>query len=342
MHVGEQDSVVIEPAVLEPSATGSRHVAAIPRLSPTPRRRLKNIGKRALRRLFELGQRSGFDILPRHFYSEIPDIRELRAADGWKSRHSMIGVRGTDIDEQFEFVETCCAAHLSRLERGDLYEQACGTNGEPGFSPIDADLLYCFVRSVRPAKIVQIGCGVSTAIILSAAAESPGYTPEVVCIEPYPTDFLKRAADSGQIRLVVEKAQSVAIEELTQLGENGFLFVDSTHAVKPGSEVNRIILEVLPRLGSGNWVHFHDIYFPYNYQRGLLDDELFFSNESVLLHAFLIENAMFTIRASQSMLHHADPSRLARSLPNYRPAGNDHGLRASSGHFPASIYLQSF
>ena len=52
------------------------------------------------------------------------------------------------------------------------------------------------------------------------------------------------------------------------------LFVDATHTVKPGSEVNRIILDVLPRLDAGVFVHFHDIYFPYDYQRGLLSSEL--------------------------------------------------------------------
>jgi hypothetical protein len=254
----------------------------------------------------------------------------------------MIGVRGADVEEQFDFLEACCTPQsVARCRRGDVFAQACAANGEPGFNPTDADFLHCFIRSVRPRKVVQVGCGVSTAIILNAAAESDD-SPEIVCIEPYPTDFLKRAAQAGQIRLVVEKAQSVAVEELTRLGENGFLFVDSTHTVKPGSEVNRLIFEVLPRLESGSWVHFHDIYFPYDYQRGLLDDELFFSNESALLHAFLIDNAKFTIRTSLSMLHHADPARLARSLPNYRPSGNDHGLRASAGDFPASIYLQSF
>ena len=91
--------------------------------------------------------------------------------------------------------------------------------------------------------------------------------------------------------------------------------------------MNRIILEVLPRLSGGDWLHFHDIYFPYDYQRGLLDDELFFSSESVLLHAFLINNPAFTIRAALSMLHFGDPERLQRLLPNYRPASDDHGLR---------------
>ena len=108
----------------------------------------------------------------------------------------------------------------------------------------------------------------------------------------------------------------------------------------PGSEVNRLILEIVPRLAEGDWVHFHDIYFPYDYQRGLLDDELFFSNESVLLHALLINNRALTVRAALSTLHYNDPDRLRRSLPGYRPAPNDEGLRAGSGHFPASAYLQ--
>ena len=51
-------------------------------------------------------------------------------------------------------------------------------------------------------------------------------------------------------------------------------------------------------LAAGAWVHFHDIYFPYDYQRGILDDELFFSNESVLLHALLINNRALTVRAA--------------------------------------------
>ncbi len=119
-------------------------------------------------------------------------------------------------------------------------------------------------------------------------------------------------------------------------------FSSSTQPTRkcPGSEVNRLIFEVLPRLRAASWVHFHDIYFPYDYQRGLLDDELFFCNETALLHAFLINNESFVIRSSLSMLHHADPSRLRRSLPNYWPAANDHGLRTSPGDFPASIYLE--
>ncbi len=248
------------------------------------RRRLKTLGKRGLRQLFELGQRVGVDVLPRHFYSQIPDIRELRREGAWKSPYSMFGVAGAEVDSQFELLESCCTSEiLSRLRRGDIYRDACLANGEAGFGSVDADFLFGFIQSIRPRRIVQIGCGVSTAVILGAARElieTVDYHPEILCIEPYPTEFLKNAERTGAIRLIGEMAQTVSLETLTDLGERGFLFVDSTHAVRPGSEVNRLILEVLPRLNPGSWVHFHDIYFPYDYQRGLLTDELFFSNES--------------------------------------------------------------
>ena len=212
-------------------------------------------------------------------------------------------------------------------------------NGEAGFGVPDAEFLYGFIRTIQPRRIVQVGCGVSTAVML-LAAEDAGYRPELVCVEPFPTGFLTRSARDGRIELVRARAQDVPREVLTDLGDEGLLFVDSTHTVKPGSEVNRLILEILPRLDVGAWVHFHDIYFPYDYQRGLIDDELFFSNESVLLHALLINNRALTIRAALSMLHYADPARLGRSLPGYRPAPNDQGLRGGAGHFPASAYLQ--
>ena len=304
------------------------------------KRRLKTLGKHGFRRLFEAGQRLGVDVLPRHFYSEVPDVRSLRTEDSWRSPRSMAGIAGVDLREQLAFVAECCTAEVvGRLAEGDIYPSACAENGAAGFGPAEADFLYGFVRSRRPPRVVQVGCGVSTAIVLRAAREA-GYRPEVVCIEPYPTEFLERADRDGAIELIPEPAQRVPLEFLTDLGPHGMLFVDSTHAVRPGSEVNRLILEVLPRLTRGVWVHFHDIYFPYDYQRGLLADELFFSNESVLLQAFLTGNSRVRIRASLSMLHYSCAAELRRFLPRYQPARDDDGLEASGGHFPASTYLQ--
>ncbi|HSQ03114.1 MAG TPA: hypothetical protein VLN59_03700, partial [Burkholderiales bacterium] len=116
-------------------------------------------------------------------------------------------------------------------------------------------------------------------------------------------------------------------------------FVDSTHTLGPAGEVSRIILEMLPRLKAGAWVHFHDILFPYDYDRHILSESLFFQHESALLHGFLVGNQHYAIKASLSMLHYRKPRELATLLPRYTPAGNDEGLHIRAGHFPSSTYL---
>jgi hypothetical protein len=183
---------------------------------------------------------------------------------------------------------------------------------------------------------------VSTAVILLAAKEV-GYQPELICIDPFPNRYLRSVAARGLITLIAERAQDVDLQELTNLERGDLLFVDSTHTVKPGSEVNRLILEVLPRLKPGCFVQFHDIHFPYDYQESLLT-EIFFSAESTLLHAFLIDNARYSIAVSLSMLHHACPEQMRTALPNYRPARMHQGLllaRDPARHFPCSTYLVS-
>ncbi|HVC99085.1 MAG TPA: class I SAM-dependent methyltransferase [Pirellulales bacterium] len=301
---------------------------------------LKIMLKSGIRRAFVLGQRIGFDLLPRHFYSEIPAIDMLRRTQHWRKPFSMTGVAGAGTQEQLDFVRATCTAPLTaRLRQLAIHDQACRHNGEIGFGVVEADFLFCFIRSHRPSRIVQIGCGVSTAVCLLAAMEA-GYRPEIVCIEPYPNRFLREAARKGEIRLVEERAQEIDFDVCGPWAAGDLFFVDSTHTLGPAGEVTRIVLEMLPLLPEGAWVHFHDIVFPYDYPRELLSSELFFGHESALLLAFLTYNPRFAIAASLSMLHYARPEELGRLLPNYHPAGNDDGLRTTLGHFPSSTYLK--
>jgi hypothetical protein len=309
------------------------------------RRRLKERAKGGLRRVFELGQHVGVDILPRHFYSSVPDLRELRRTRYWRAPMTMVGVAGAEPEPQLAFLAECCAAApgFRELAAGDqIFTRACAQNGEPGYGPTEADFLFCFIAARRPPRVVQIGAGVTTAVIL-AAAQHVAYQPEIVCIDPFPTAYLRRLSEQRLIRLVAEPAQTVELSVMTECGTGGLLFVDSTHAVRYGSEVNRIILEVLPRLPTGTFVHFHDIFFPYDYPRGLFVWN-FFPTESTLLHAFLIHNARYEIAVSLGMLHYAAPARLAALLPNYQPAANDDGLMVgASGYdkgFPSATYLR--
>jgi hypothetical protein len=303
-------------------------------------RKVRELAKTSLHRLFETGQRLGVDILPRHFYSSIPDVHHLKTTSYWKQPLSMTGIAGAELPAQLAFLEGCCTEALrARVQKGDIFAHACAENGEEGFGATEAAVLFCFISTKRPKRVVQVGAGVSTAVILLAAQEA-GYPVDVVCIDPFPSRYLVEMARAGKITLLSEMAQTVRLDALTAVGEGDLFFVDSTHTVQPGGEVNRIIFEVLPRLSAGTHVHFHDIHFPYDYPRVLLDS-LFFPMESTLLYAFLVQNAHYVLSASLSMLHYAHPAELARLVPGYRPQANDEGLRASDqGHFPSSTYLR--
>lgn len=294
--------------------------------------------------LLELSQRFGVSILLHHYYSEIPDLRELKNETYWKLPKTMIGINGIDIESQLNFVKLCCNTNdIERVTKEDLYLKACLENNQSGFTKIDSDFLYCFIRTIKPKKIIQVGAGISTSVILHANKEST-YNLEITCIEPNPSNFLKMSHANRNIKLIIEKAQKLPLSQFTNLDDGDLLFVDSSHAVKPGGEVNLIILEVLPRLKKGTYVLFHDIFFPYDYKRNLLTDCIFFNNESVLLHAFLIDNSKYTIKASLSMLHYAKPIELQDVFPNYCPQKNDYGLKTSIDpptHFPTSAYIQA-
>ena len=298
--------------------------------------------KDALHYAFKWGQRLGVDILPRHFYSSIPDLRLLKANDFWMRPRTMVGVAGAEIESQIAFAESCCSDSLrDYLRRVDVHSLACHANGKIGYGRIEADVLFAFLCTRKPKRIMQIGAGVSTEVMLHAAREL-GMQFNLRCIDPYPTLNLRRLASVKEIDLVEAGAQHVEIEKILDLTTGDFLFIDSTHTMRPDSEVNRIILEVLPRLPRGCFVHFHDIFFPYDYQTVLLT-ELFFSGESSLLHAFLVHNSRYSIAVSLSMLHHAAPESLRRIMPNYVPAPMDHGLHRSRRlmrHFPSSTYLE--
>jgi hypothetical protein len=154
--------------------------------------------------------------------------------------------------------------------------------------------------------------------------------------------FLKRAADSGDIQLVQKKLQDVYRQCADWISKDDLLFIDSSHTLGPAGEVSRIILDILPNLPPGSFVHFHDIWFPYDYDPGVLDGTLFFWHETALLCAFLCMNQQFRIEASLSMLHHQAKEELRRCLPTYVAAQFVDGINCGKeGNYPSSIYLRN-
>jgi hypothetical protein len=220
------------------------------------KRRLKTIGKNLIHAQFIFFQRFGIDILPRHFYSEIPDIDKLRRSTDWRKKYSMTGVVGANCDDQLQFLCQTTATNIP--QQASVYQTACRENGEAGYGPVEAEFLLHYIVTHRPRSVVQVGAGVSTSVIRQAAAIA-GYAPAITCFDPFPTDFLKRLAAERRITLLDIPAQQVDVDVLHQLDAGDLLFIDATHTLGPAGEVTRLVLEWLPRLKPGVRVHFHDI-----------------------------------------------------------------------------------
>jgi hypothetical protein len=145
------------------------------------------------------------------------------------------------------------------------------------------------------------------------------------------------------VTLIESTVQVVPLETFTALQADDVLFIDSTHAVRVGGDVNYLVLEVLPRLRPGVLVHFHDIFLPYDYPPTFFESVWSWS-ETSLVRAYLAGNRSVHVLFCLSALHHAQPAALAEIFPDYRPRSMVDGLNSDpderDSQFPASLWLQ--
>src|SRR5262249_44163017 len=113
-----------------------------------------------------------------------------------------------------------------------------------------------------------------------------------------------------------KKIQEIDLEFFSQLGSGDVLFIDSSHTVKIGSDVNYLFLEVLPRLRPGVIVHVHDIFMPFEYRRDWVLDEFRFWTEQYILQAFLTFNSEFDVLLANSYLNHYHQQELKAAFPS--------------------------
>jgi Methyltransferase domain len=290
--------------------------------------------------LFRAADRLGFHFLPKHYYTPVPDLSWLLANRPlWESPADMSHTPW-DIDAQLAWVRQCCAGHYSEVSGLSLYRRLVASGAGPGYGPIESQVLHCFVRRHRPRRVVEVGSGISTLIILHADTlnRSEGDpAASVVCVEPYPQAVL---TDTLGIKLIEKPVQAVEQAVFDQLGAGDLLFVDSSHSVKTGADPIRIYLQIIPALAPGVIVHIHDVFLPYLYPRDSLVT-YFGWQETALLLALLTDNPRLTVLGSLSALHYGRPAALREAIPDYSPQLDDAGLAApgASGHFPSSTYL---
>ncbi len=128
------------------------------------------------------------------------------------------------------------------------------------FAPLDAAVAYTLVRNRRPRWIVEVGSGHSTRFLLRAIHDGQTKT-RLTSIDPEPRADLP--SDGVDLRRAT--IQEAGAAPFSGLAPGDFVFIDSSHVLMPGSDVDVLVNAVLPRLPSGVYVHFHDVFLPDDY-----------------------------------------------------------------------------
>lgn len=279
-------------------------------------------------RLFHEVESLGFHVMPVHYYSPIPDTREImaRTHEIFESNRKMTGLSMNE-EKQKVFLEEVIAKYSKEVDFNTSVEpweqQRKFSYHNAPFKNKDAEAYYSIIRHFEPNTIIEIGGGGTT--ILAAQAirknKSEGHETKLICIEPYPVEvqngapYLTEEIDCLEC-LVRKELQQVPLMFFEALSKNDILFIDSSHVAKIGSDVLYEILEILPILKPGVLIHFHDIFFPREYHKDwILKNNNFFWNEMYILHAFLLFNNSFEVIFGSSYMHHMYPDLVKKSLP---------------------------
>ena len=303
---------------------------------------LRHQTRKLLYQCFSLSDCLGFHILRKRYYSPIPDHVWLKNhKELWTGAVDLQGVPW-DLDRQMDWLSQICKPYYSEVRGLRFYESATSMGWGPGYGPIESQVLHCAVRSLAPPRILEIGSGISTACMVDAAKkneEENKPVTQITCVEPYPKPAFRNLKG---VRHIQEICQAVPKKVFAQLQAGDILFVDSSHAVKTGSDVLRIYLEIIPNLPPGVIVHIHDINLPYMYPRSALAGS-FGWQETAFLAALMTQNDRLSVLACLSALHYGRPNELKALLSDYRPQPNDYGLHAKAtvagAHFPSSLWL---
>ncbi len=239
------------------------------------------------------GLRVGLDVLPADYYSPILDPGTL-PLEHWERPDPMPGVE-LDLDAQLAWLERELLPFVQelRVPVAPPADPLALHLDNPWYGPMDAHVAYAIVRHRPPGRVLELGSGFSTRFIEQALEENQARTgarATHTVVDPFPSPLLG-GLEAVQVHAV--SAAHAPAELFEGLEPGDVLFVDTSHVVKPGGEVIRLVLEILPTLQPGVVVHFHDIFRPFEYPRIFYERFNVHWQEQYLLQAFLAFNPQF-------------------------------------------------
>lgn len=167
----------------------------------------------------------------------------------------------------FEQAKPQLIAQLKLAEQYFSIVQGLGQRPPPAprfeqswFPRLDAAMAYALVRDHQPQRIIEVGSGHSTRFMAQAVRDGE-FSCAITCIDPAPRAQLL----SLPVQWINQTVQNIDVEVFDALAPEDILFIDSSHLLVPGSDVDFLLNRIWPRLKSGVLVHIHDVFLPDGY-----------------------------------------------------------------------------
>src|SRR5262245_14012922 len=208
---------------------------------------------------------------PGHYYSPVPDLKYGLRREGSVFDSTTRTCAGIDIreEQQLNLLDKMAAYY------GDLpFPELPGTATRywyqnSYFTHADGIVLYALLRVNRPSRVIEIGSGFSSAVILDTNERFLANAMRCTFVDPDPIRLFQifHGEDIRRHDVVTAPVQDLDVERFRALESGDILFVDSSHVAKVGSDVLTVFFGILPELRPGVLVHFHDILWPFQYPK---------------------------------------------------------------------------
>jgi predicted O-methyltransferase YrrM len=264
--------------------------------------------------------------LPGHFYSPIPMQEEIR----FRIQSNRLKFKSNEKDKNFicsqlpEINMNISLQYRNLQQFSKFYKDIMFSEENNSgyryyydqnyFCYADAIFLYCFLKQNKPKRIIEIGSGYSSAIILDCVDEFYNIRPDITFIDPDPVRLKNLLKTNDVVNIIKSKVQDLPADFFFKLQFGDLIFIDSSHNIKFGSDIQYLFFDVIPYLRKGIFLHFHDIFFPFEYPTKWLKEGRFW-NEAYMLRSFLAYNNIWQIYFFNSFVGFYFTSYLSEHMP---------------------------
>lgn len=251
----------------------------------------------------------GYFFLKKHYYLPIPGKSEREFLEHYNN--TLTGLTFDD-PEYFKLIIKLTSYFNEFRGLSPKFELLNGT-----FMAIDAHIYYAFIRFFKPKTIIEIGTGNSTKLALLACKQNKlrdNHYTRLISIDPYVHFSSKKTKG---FKFIKKEVQKVPLRLFKSLRAGDILFLDSTHVLKPGGDVQYEYLEIIPHLKPGVFIHIHDVSLPKNYPEVYFNYHWYW-NEQYLLQAFLAYNYRYNIVWPGNYLMTKFPKKMKEIFPEFR------------------------